>query len=66
MVCLDTSFLVAQIYGRLSATLQRQGRPVGERDLFIAATALSYGESRIVTRNVKDFERIPGIEVVTY
>lgn len=66
LTVLEVTFASAQMYGQLSASLQRQGRSVGERDVFIAATALAYGETRIVTRNARDFERIPGIEVVAY
>ena len=32
----------------------------------IAAIAMSKGENVIVTRNKKDFERIPGLIVQTY
>ncbi len=66
IVVWDVNLAAAYHYGQLKAELQSRGQPVGDRDLLIAATALAYGESRIVTRNAKDFERIPGIEVVTY
>ncbi|MBI4361890.1 MAG: type II toxin-antitoxin system VapC family toxin [Euryarchaeota archaeon] len=56
----------AREYGPLKAFLRRRGADIGERDLFIAAIALAHGENRIVTRNRKDFERIPGIQVVAY
>ncbi len=32
----------------------------------IAAIAMSKGENKIVTRNKKDFERIPDLTVETY
>lgn len=65
-VVVEMNAASAREYGRLKALLRRRGVDVGERDLFIASIALAYGESRIATRNAKDFERIPGIEVVSY
>lgn len=56
----------AEAFGRLTAVLQTRGKPVGDMDVLIAATALAEGETRIVTRNPAHFERIPGITVITY
>ncbi len=39
---------------------------IEDRDILIASIALSFGENRIVTRNIKHFERIDEIEVVSY
>ena len=36
---------------------------IGERDLQIAATALVHGHE-VLTRNVRDFARIPGLKVI--
>jgi len=36
--------------------------PIGERDLFIAATALAHGYG-VVTANVREFSRVPGLAV---
>ena len=49
--------------GRLYAFLRRQGMAIGERDLQIAATALVHGHE-VLTRNVRDFARIPGLKVI--
>jgi predicted nucleic acid-binding protein len=46
----------------IGATLRRLGTPVEETDLFIAATALAHGFS-VSTRNVRHFERVPGLMV---
>jgi predicted nucleic acid-binding protein len=56
---------LAERYGALLATLDRQGETVATTDLLIAATALADG-ARLVTRNGRHFGRIPGLEVVTY
>jgi tRNA(fMet)-specific endonuclease VapC len=52
----------ARHYGRLRAWLRRQGRPIGNNDLFIAAHALSLG-SVLVTNNEREFVRIPDLSV---
>lgn len=49
-------------YGRLRAWLRRQGRPIGNNDLFIAAHALSLG-AVLVTNNEREFARIPDLTV---
>ena len=46
----------------VGAALRRRGEPVEETDLFIAATALVHGFS-VSTRNVRHFERVPGLMV---
>ena len=42
--------------------LERAGRPIGERDLLIAATAKSR-RLTVVTHNVREFGRVPGLDV---
>ena len=49
-------------YGLLRAALERQGTPIGVNDLHIAGHARSLGLI-IVTNNVREFERVPGISV---
>jgi predicted nucleic acid-binding protein len=46
----------------LSALLQRAGKRVEWADLVIAATALVHGHV-VVTRNVKHFDRVDGLQV---
>jgi tRNA(fMet)-specific endonuclease VapC len=55
----------AQTYGRLLASLQRSGRTVGAMDLLIA-TAAVVDDASLLTRNVEEFSRIPGLKVVGY
>jgi tRNA(fMet)-specific endonuclease VapC len=52
----------ARVYARLWAELLSIGQPVGTHDLLIAATALAldYG---VLTADIRDFERIPGLRV---
>lgn len=51
--------------GRLHATLENDGKPIGESDCVIASTALVV-EEQVVTRNVGHFERVRDLDVRTY
>jgi tRNA(fMet)-specific endonuclease VapC len=48
------------VYGRLRASLERDGRPIGGNDLLIAAQATALGYT-IVTDNEREFSRIEGL-----
>lgn len=52
-------------YGSLLAELQRRGEPISTMDLLIA-TAAVLDDARILTRNAREFERVPGLHVLTY
>ena len=58
----ESSFLA----GELLQKLESKGTPIGFRDVFIASIALTNRCDRIVTSNVKDFNRIPGIKATPY
>ena len=49
-------------YGRLKTDLRKQGRIIGPIDMLLAAQALNK-ELILVTNNVKEFERVPGLQV---
>jgi len=49
-------------YGQIRAQLKREGRPIGNNDLFIAAHALSAG-AILVSNNEREFNRVPGLMV---
>ena len=55
----------APAYGRLLASLQRAGQTVGTMDLLIAIAAI-LDEAPLVTRNTREFSRIPDLEVIGY
>ena len=59
---LDVDLRVAAAYGELRATLERRGLARADLDLLIAATALA-NDAAVVTRNVSDFDAIPGLRV---
>ena len=49
-------------YGRLRAELEKNGDIIGPYDLQIAAQGLARGLT-IVTHNVSEFERVPGLKI---
>lgn len=49
-------------YGRLRNELTSRGTPIGPNDMLIAAHALAIGTT-LVTANVREFERVPGLVV---
>lgn len=55
----------APLYARLLAATERTGQRVASMDLLIATAAL-LDDAPLVTRNVRDFSRIPGLRVVGY
>ena len=50
----------ANYYGRIRADLHRAGKLIGPNDLLIAAMALA-NDLVLVTHNMKEFGRIPGL-----
>jgi predicted nucleic acid-binding protein len=55
-----------EIFGRLGSTLKKQGRGYKFRvqDLWIASQAIQ-NNFPVLTRNIKDFADIPGLQVLT-
>ena len=49
----------------LRLALSREGDLIGPMDTLIAATALAHGAT-LVTRNVREFDRVPGLAVVNW
>ena len=56
----DTS--AARRYGELRAELEREGTPIGDADMRIAAIALVH-ELKVVTGNERHFRRVPALVV---
>ena len=52
-------------YGKLRAMLEKKGQSIGAMDLLIAAHALAL-DVRLVTHNVREFGRVPGLRVETW
>ena len=56
---------VAREYGQLRAHLRSIGQPIGPNDLWIAAHALAR-DVPLVTHNLSEFRRVPGLSVETW
>jgi len=57
--------LAADHYAQLRANLHRAGTLIGPHDMLIAATAMAH-DLVLVTRNVKEFARIPGLRWIDW
>jgi tRNA(fMet)-specific endonuclease VapC len=65
LIIAEFNYKAAQVYGALRAQLERQGTPIGALDMLIAAHALSL-QIMLVTNNVKEFTRVPQLQVVNW
>ena len=55
----------ARVHAGLFATLSKQGQRIGAHDLIIAATAIVHN-CAVLTENIKEFERVPGLETILF
>jgi tRNA(fMet)-specific endonuclease VapC len=55
---------IARVHADIWAQLAAKGQLIGAHDLWIAATALAHGMG-IATGNVDEFQRVPGLRVIT-
>ena len=62
---LPTDEETALVYRSIFRDLKAQGCLIGANDLWIAASALRY-RMPLVSRNVHEFKRVPGLQVLTY
>jgi tRNA(fMet)-specific endonuclease VapC len=65
LVVADFDRAATIVYGKARATLEKKGQTIGAMDLLIAAHALSLNV-RLVTHNVREFSRVPGLRVETW
>lgn len=61
--CLSFEEIAATQYGHIVAHRVKVGHPISVEDALIASIALANG-LRLATRNEKDFEEIPNLEVI--
>lgn len=62
----EMNIIAAKNYGYYHQYLKEKGKMLDDRDILIASIAFSFEETKIVTRNIEHFRRIPGIDVITY
>ena len=55
----------ARVYGRVRATLEEKGAPIGSLDMMISAHALRLGVT-LATNNTREFSRIKGLTIVDW
>ena len=51
---------------KISAELSLKGKRIDDNDCLIAGTMIANGVKKIITKNVKHFSRIKGIEAIGY
>jgi tRNA(fMet)-specific endonuclease VapC len=65
LTIVDFDLSVARVHARLVYETRGAGLQIGAHDLQIAATAVA-GGYQLVTMNVRDFARVPGILLYPY
>lgn len=63
--CLSVGVEVAEYYARIASALLAKKTPIGVNDTWIAATAMNHS-LRVLTGNVKHFERVDGLQVLAW
>jgi len=62
---LDFTAAAARVHAELYAELARKGQMIGAHDLIIAATA-RHKDLSLLTDNVHEFSRVPGLRVIAF
>ena len=62
---LDFNVSVARVHAEIYAELATKGQMIGAHDLIIAATARCHDLS-VLTDNVQEFSRVPGLRVIPF
>jgi tRNA(fMet)-specific endonuclease VapC len=58
----DVTSTVSEVYGNIRAALEKQGRVIGNNDIWIAAHAMTLGLT-LATNNDREFLRVTGLSV---
>ncbi len=56
----------AEMASKIYDTLEAKGQIIDDNDILIAGIMLTNGIKKIITKNVRHFERIEGIEIIKY
>ena len=62
---IDLDKEIAILGGKIYSNLIREGKEIELNDCLIAATAVSYGIKKVVTRNIDHFNKIKDLKAVT-
>ncbi|MBL8029595.1 MAG: type II toxin-antitoxin system VapC family toxin [Fibrobacteres bacterium] len=60
---IEIDLAVSRLHSQLWSDLSKTGQIIGAHDLWIAATCLAHGYM-LVTSNVREFKRIPGLQLI--
>ena len=55
----------ADSYGKVRASLEKEGKPIGAMDMLISAHALSLGIT-LVTNNIREFKQIKNLKIIDW
>lgn len=61
---IDVSFPIAYNYGIIKSKLKKKGNFIGDFDILIGATSIVFNLP-ILTRNVKHYNKIKGVKIVS-
>lgn len=64
-VVLSVDLGTARAHAQLWAELAARGQIIGPHDLWLAASCIAHGLT-MVTANVREFDRVPGLQVETW
>ena len=64
MRAIEITEQIARVHADIWAQLAAKGQLIGAHDLWIAATALAHGMG-VATGNADEFQRVPGLRVIT-
>jgi tRNA(fMet)-specific endonuclease VapC len=59
---LPVDLVIARAHAQVWAELANRGQMIGPHDLWLAASCVAHGLT-MVTANLREFERVPGLEV---
>jgi len=59
-------FKEAEMASKIYDTLESKGQIIDDNDILIAGIMVANGIKKIITKNVRHFERIEGIEIIKY
>ena len=62
---LDFTVAAARRHAEICAELAKKGQMIGAHDLIIAATARSH-DLAVLTDNIQEFSRVPGLRVIPF
>ncbi len=65
LIILPLTSKSAKKAGHICAELEKRGHPIGLRDTFVAAIALTR-ECNVATRNIEHFNKIAGLKIVPF